>query len=102
MCEPKNKFQSNSKIDREWCYIAGQSFNFLNLRHYSEEQAWNFLREFDRTPKRIRQNQLNHYKERLNCLCIFASNINPIILNILRDQIAFIRINFWVYSMVST
>ena len=42
MCEPKNRFQSNGKIDREGGYVAGQSFNFLNLKHYSEEQAWNF------------------------------------------------------------
>ena len=94
MHEPKNRFKSNSKIDREGCYIVGQSFRFSNLRHYSEEQTWNFLREFDRTPKRIRQNQINHYKERLNYLSIFASNIILITLNILRDQIALLELTF--------
>ena len=63
---------SNSKPD----------FNLPTLKHYSEEQAWNFLREFDRTPTSVRQNQLNYYKERLNYLCIFASNVNRITLNL--------------------
>jgi len=72
MCEPKNKFQSNVKIDIEGGYIAGQSFSFLNLKHYSKEQDWNLLRKFDRTPRRLRQNQLNHYKERLNYPSIFC------------------------------
>ena len=80
MCEPKN--------------IAGQTCNFLNLKHYSEEQVWNFLREFDKTLKILRQNQLNYYKERLNYLSIFASNVNPITLNTLRDQIALLELTF--------
>ena len=41
---------NNSKLD----------FNLPTLKHYSEEQAWNFLREFDRTPRSLRQNQLNY------------------------------------------
>jgi len=69
-------------------------FNMPNLKHYSEEQVWNFLREFDRTPRSWRQNQLNYYKERLNYLCIFASNVNCITLNILRDQIALLELTF--------
>ena len=73
---------------------AKQDFNFPNLKHYSEEQAWNFLREFDRTPKSLQQNQLNYYKERLNYLSIFASNVNRITLNILRDQIALLELTF--------
>jgi len=68
--------------------------DFNNLKHYSKEQAWNFLREFDRTPKSLRKNQLNYYKERLNYLSIFASNINHIALNILRDQIALLELTF--------
>ena len=73
---------SNSKPD----------FNLPTLKHYSEEQAWNFLKEFDKTPRSLRQNQLNYYKERLNHLCIFASNVNRITLNILRDQIALLEL----------
>jgi len=79
MCEPKN--------------IAGQTCNIPNLEHYSEEQAWNLLREFDKTLKTLRQNQLNYYKEWLNYLSIFANNVNPITLNILRDQIALLELN---------
>ena len=75
---------SNSKPD----------FNLPTLKHYSEEQAWNFLKEFDKTPRSLRQNQLNYYKERLNYLCIFASNVNRITLNILRDQIALLELTF--------
>ena len=73
---PKNKLQSNSKIDREGDYIAGQSYNISKLKKYSEEEAWNFLREFDLTPRKLRQNQSNHYKERLNYLQTFASNVH--------------------------
>ena len=69
-------------------------FNLPNLKHYSEEQVWNFLREFDRTSRSVRQNQLNYFKERLNYLCIFASNVNRITLNILRDQIALLELTF--------
>ena len=69
-------------------------FNLPTLKHYSEEQAWNFLREFNRTPRSLRQNQLNYYKERLNYLCIFASNVNRITLNILRDQITLLELTF--------
>jgi len=39
MCEPKN--------------VAGQAYNFPNLKHYLEKHAWNFLREFDKTPKAL-------------------------------------------------
>jgi len=39
-------------------------FSLPTLKHYSEEQAWEFLREFDRTPRSVRQNQLQYYKER--------------------------------------
>ena len=41
---------------------AKPEFGLPTLKYYSEEQAWNFLREFDRTPRSIRQNQLNHHK----------------------------------------
>ena len=56
--------------------------------------VWNFLREFDRFPRRLRQNQLNHYKEQLNYLSIFTSTINLINLKTLRDQIALLEKNF--------
>ena len=68
--------------------------NLPTLKHYSEEQAWNFLREFDKTPRSLRQNHLNYYKERLNYLSIFASNVHRITLNILRDQIALLELTF--------
>jgi len=75
---------SNSKSD----------FNLPTLKHYSEEQAWNFLIKFDRTPRSLWQNQLNYYKERLNYLGICASNVNRITLNILRDQITLLGLTF--------
>ena len=31
----KNKFQSNSRTDREGGYIVGQSFNLPHLKHYT-------------------------------------------------------------------
>ena len=43
----KNRFQSNSKLDKEGGYIVGQSFNLPNLKYYLEEQSWNFVRKFD-------------------------------------------------------
>jgi len=85
MSNYKNRFQSNSKLDKEWDNLSCQSFNVSDLKRYSEEQAVNFLREFDRTPRRLRQYQINYYKEWLNYLSIFASNINLITLNKLRD-----------------
>ena len=33
----KNRLQSNSKLDKEGNYFAGQSFNLPNLKHYSKE-----------------------------------------------------------------
>ena len=75
-------------------------FGLPTLKHYSEEQAWKFLREFDRTPRSVRQNQLQYYKERLNYLCIFASNVNRITLNILRDQITLLELTF-VYTKLN-
>ena len=69
-------------------------FNLPTLKHYSEEQAWNFLKEFDRTSRSLRQNQLHYYTERLNYLCICASSVNRITLNILRDQITLLELTF--------
>ena len=69
-------------------------FDLSTLKHYSKEQAWSFLREFDKTPRSVRQNQLNYYKERLNYLCICASNVNRITLNILRDQSTLLELTF--------
>jgi len=90
----ENRVQSNSKLDKKGGYLAEQSFNLPNLKYYSKEQVWNFLTEFDRTPRRLRQNELNHYKERLNYLSIFVSNINLITLKTLRDQIALLEKTF--------
>jgi len=75
-------------------------FSLPTLKHYSEEQAWEFLREFDRTPRSVRQNQLQYYKERLNYLCIFASNVNRITLNMLRDQITLLELTF-IYTKLN-
>ena len=69
-------------------------FNLPTLKHYSEEEAWNFLREFDKTSRSVRQNQLKYNQERLNYLCIFACNLNRVTLNILRDQIALLELTF--------
>ena len=33
----KTRFQSNLKLDKEGGYLARQSFNFFNLKYYSEE-----------------------------------------------------------------
>ena len=90
----RNKLQSNSKLNREGCYEVGQNFNLPRVNHFSQEQAYNFLRVFDRTPKNVRQNYLNHYKFRLNYLSIEASNVHSITLNLLRDQVALLELIF--------
>ena len=95
MSNYKNRLQSKFKIRlKKGDYLVGQNFNLSDLQHYSQEQDWNFLREFDQTPRRLRQKQLNHYKKRLTYLSIFASNINPITLNQLRDQIVLLDVTF--------
>ena len=43
----KNKLQSNSKLDREGNYLAGQSFDVLELKYYTQERVWDYLRSFD-------------------------------------------------------
>ena len=64
----KNRLQSNSKLDKEGNYVAGQSFNLPERKHYIQERVWDYLRSFDLTPRGIRQNLLNHYKNRVNYL----------------------------------
>jgi len=50
----RNKQQSNSTLNREGDYETGHSFNLPKLNHFSQEQAWNFLKEFDRTRRNAR------------------------------------------------
>ena len=94
MGEPKNRLQSNSKIDQEGQYLAGQSRDISKLKTYSEEKAWNFLRKFDLTPRKSRQNHLNHYKERLNYLRTFASDVQSKTFAILQDRITLLELTF--------
>jgi len=35
----KNRLQSNSKTDKDGNYIARQSFNLPELKHYTQERA---------------------------------------------------------------
>lgn len=58
MSYPKNKLQSNSRLDREGDYLASQSFNLPNLKYYTQDQVWDYLRSFDYNTKSIRQNLL--------------------------------------------
>lgn len=83
----RNRFQSNSRIDPEGGYIAWQIFNFPNLKHYIENQAWDFLRSFDLTPRSIRKNLLNHYESRRNYL-------SPVTMNLIQDNIALLEFRF--------
>ena len=62
----KNKIQSNFRLNHKGDYLAGQSFNLSNLKYYTVNQAWDFLKYFDLTPRSIRQGLLNHYKSRQN------------------------------------
>jgi len=94
MCEPKNRLQSNSKIDLEGQYLIGQSCDIPKLKTYSEEEAWNSLREFDLTLRKLRQNHLNHYKERFSYLRTFASNVHPKTFDILQDRITLLELIF--------
>ena len=64
----ENKLQSNSKVDKDGNYLVGQSFNLPELHYYNQEKAWDYLRSFDLTSRSIRQNLLNHYKNRLHYL----------------------------------
>ena len=90
----KNKLQSNSKLDKDGSYLAGQSFNLPELNHYTQEKAWDYLRSFDLTPKNIRQNLLNHYKHRLNYLATLPERVHPITMNLLKDNILFLEKTF--------
>ena len=51
----KNKLQSNFKLDRDCNYVAGQTFNLSELKYYTQDRAWDYLRYFDLTPRSIRQ-----------------------------------------------
>ena len=90
----KNKLQSNSKLDRDGNYLAGQTFNLPELHHYTQERAWEYLRSFDLTTRSIRQNLLNHYKNRLNYLSTIPERVHPITINLLKDNIALLEKTF--------
>ena len=57
----KDKLQSNSKLDRDGNYLTRQTFNLVELKHYTQERAWDYSRSFDLTHRSIKQNLLNHY-----------------------------------------
>ena len=39
MSHLRNKLQSNSKLNREEDYLAGQSFDLPNLKYYTQDQV---------------------------------------------------------------
>ena len=86
----KNRLQWNSKFDREDNYLVGQSFNLPELKYYSQERAWDYLRSFDLTSRNLRQNLLNHYKDRLNIYQPYL-NDHPITINLVKDNIALLE-----------
>ena len=90
----KNKLQSNSKLDRDVNYLVGQTCNLPELKHYTQERARDCLRFFDLTPRRIRQNLLNHYKNILNYLTTIPERVHPITINLLKDNIALLEKTF--------
>ena len=90
----KNRLQSNSKTDKAGNYIAGQSFNLPELKHYTQERAQDYLRTFDLTPRSIRQNLLTHYKNKLNYLSTIPERVHPITTNLLKDNIALLEVTF--------
>ena len=71
----KNRLQSNSKLNQEGDYLAGQNFNLTNLRYSTQDKAWDYLRSFDCTTRSIGQNLLNHYKTRLNYLITLPESV---------------------------
>ena len=90
----KNKLQSNSKLDKDENYLAGQGFNLPELNHYTQERVQDYLRPFDLTPRSMRLNLFNHYKDRLNYLSILPEPVHPITINLLKDNIALLEITF--------
>jgi len=87
MSYSKNKLQSNSRLNREDDFVTRQSFNVLNLKYYTVNQACDFLRSFDLTIKSLRQNLLNHFKSR-------QEYISPIKMNLIQDNIALLEFTF--------
>ena len=87
----KNKLQSNFKLDRDCNYVAGQTFNLSELKYYIEDRACDYLRSFDLIPGSIRQNLLNHFKNRLNYLSTIPERVHPIIINLIKYNIALKR-----------
>ena len=85
----KSRLQSNSKLNQESDCLVGQSFNLPNLNYYTKDRAWDYHRYFDRTTRSIRQNLLNHYNGRLNYLTTLPESVHPIIINLIKDNIAY-------------
>ena len=90
----KNKLQSNSTLDRDSNYLARQSFNLPELKHYIQEKARDYLRSFNLTPRSIKQNLLNDYKNRLNYLSAIPDRVHPITINLLKDNIVLLEVTF--------
>lgn len=94
MSYPKNKLQSNSRLDREGDYPADQSFNLPNLKYYTRDQAWDYLGSFDCTTRSLRQNMLYHYKARINYLSTLLESVHPNTINLVKDILALLELTF--------
>jgi len=90
----KSILQSKSELDREGNYVVGQNFNLSELKYYTQERKWGYLRSFDLTPRSMRQNLLNHYKNRLNYLSTIPELVQPTTINLLKDNIALLEVTF--------
>ena len=53
-----------------------------------------YLRSFDLTPRSLRLNLLNHYKNILNYLLTLPVQVHPITINLLNDNIALLEATF--------
>ena len=86
MSYPKNILQSNCRLNREGDYLADQSFNLLDLKYYTQEQVWDYMRSFNCTTRSIRQSLLNHYKARISYLYTLLESVHPTTINLIKDN----------------
>ena len=97
----KNRLQSNSRLNQQGDYLPGQSFNFSNLKYYTQDRVWDYIKSFDCTIRSIRQNLLNnykallnHYKAILNYLITLPESVHPITINLIKDNIVLLELTF--------
>ena len=50
----KNELQPDARLNQEDDYLASQSFNLPNLKYYTQDRVWDYLRSFDCTTRSIR------------------------------------------------